>query len=162
MAAVELISLRGDLLELRDARLVEKMMREAKTWALVDGLATTVAGGLVIRFPAMDKVLDRWAEDRDFWVRRAALLALLKPLREGAGDFKRFGRYADSMLDEKEFFIRKAIGWVLRETSKKQPPLVYEWLLPRAGRASGLTVREAVKYLPAHQARQIIAAHKRA
>ena len=35
------------------------------------------------------------------------------------------------MLEEKEFFIRKAIGWVLRETAKKRPTLVYEWLLPR-------------------------------
>ena len=36
------------------------------------------------------------------------------------------------MLDEKEFFIRKAIGWVLRETSKQRPDEVYAWLLPRA------------------------------
>jgi 3-methyladenine DNA glycosylase AlkD len=65
------------------------------------------------------------------------------------------------MLEEREFFIRKAIGWVLRETSKKRPALVYEWLGPRAGRASGLTAREAVKFLPDAQAHQIMAATKR-
>jgi 3-methyladenine DNA glycosylase AlkD len=59
-----------------------------------------------------------------------------------------FARYADGMLSEREFFIRKAIGWVLRETGKKRPELVAAWLAPRAHRASGLTVREAVKYLP--------------
>ena len=42
------------------------------------------------------------------------------------------------MLDEKEFFIRKAIGWVLRETSKKRPDEVYEWIAPRTHRASGV------------------------
>jgi plasmid stability protein len=47
-------------------------------------------------------------------VRRTALLALLLPLRRGAGDF---ARYAEALLEEREFFIRKAIGWVLRETS---------------------------------------------
>jgi 3-methyladenine DNA glycosylase AlkD len=52
------------------------------------------------------------------------------------------------MLEEREFFIRKAIGWVLRETSKKRPELVFDWFLPRAERASGVTTREAVKYLP--------------
>jgi 3-methyladenine DNA glycosylase AlkD len=64
----------------------------------------------------------------------------------------RFGRYADAMLDEREFFIRKAIGWVLRETGKIRPDEVFAWLLPRAARASGVTIREAVKYLtPEHR-----------
>lgn len=61
----------------------------------------------------------------------------------------RFGRYADGLLDEREFFVRKAIGGVLRETGKKRPDLVYSWLAPRAHRASGVTLCEAVKYLPA-------------
>ena len=53
------------------------------------------------------------------------------------------------MLDEREFFIRKAIGWMLRDTGRKRPDLVYEWLLPSAARASGVTIREAVKPLSA-------------
>ena len=50
---------------------------------------------------------------------------------------------------EKEFFIRKAIGWVLREVAKRRPGLVASWLGERVHRASGVTVREAVKPLPA-------------
>jgi 3-methyladenine DNA glycosylase AlkD len=103
-------------------------------------------------------VLDRWAAAEDFWMRRSALLALLKPLRRGDGDFERFCRYADAMLDEREFFIRKAIGWVLRDTARKRPDLVYRWLLPRAARASGVTVREAVKWLSDEQRRSVLAA----
>jgi 3-methyladenine DNA glycosylase AlkD len=106
-------------------------------------------------------VLDRWACDDDFWLRRSALLALLLPLRRGEGDFGRFGRYADAMLEEKEFFIRKAIGWVLRETAKKKPARVVRWLLPRAARASGLTVREASKPLPLADRARLLAAHGR-
>ena len=60
------------------------------------------------------------------------------------------------MLDEREFFIRKAIGWVLREVGKTRPRLVSDWLLPRASRASGVTMREAVKYLPASQRQRIL------
>ena len=96
----------------------------------------------------------------NFWLRRSAMLALLGPIRRGGGDFCRFGRYAESMLHEKEFFIRKAIGWVLRETSKKRPELVNEWLVPRAHLCSGLTMREATKYLPAEQAKVLLAAAK--
>src|SRR3972149_4934827 len=109
--------------------------RESQTWAVVDFLAIQVAGPLVVRFPDLGAVLDRWATDSDFWVRRAAMLALLLPLRRGARDFERFSRYADGMLEEKEFFIRKAIGWGLREAAKKGPQLVGAWVAPRIPRA---------------------------
>ena len=153
MAAVELLVLANSLLGPHDIDLVERLIRESKTWALVDTLAVSVTGNLVERYPELDEVLDRWSGDDDFWVRRSSMLALLRPLRRGEGDFERFSRYADAMLEEKEFFIRKAIGWVLRETSKKRPDLVYEWIAPRAGRASGVTMREAIRYLKPEQQR---------
>lgn len=120
-----------------------------ETWALLDELAVRVVGSVIERFPAESgPLLDRWAEDPgSFWVRRAALLALLDPLRSGAGDFDRFGRYADAMLGDPEFFIRKAIGWVLRDTAKRRPDLVRAWVEPRMGAMSGVTRREAMKYL---------------
>jgi 3-methyladenine DNA glycosylase AlkD len=62
------------------------------------------------------------------------------------------------MLEEKEFFVRKAIGWVLRETAKQRPQLVFEWVLPRAGRASGVTIREALKPLSGEQRAEVLAA----
>jgi len=146
-AAVELLDMHGALLLPADLSLVERLIRESHTWALVDTLSARVAGSLVERHPTLARKLDRWARDPDFWVRRAAILSLLVPLRRGGGDFDRFGRYADAMLDEREFFIRKAIGWVLREVSKKRPALVADWLAPRIDRASGVTRREALKYL---------------
>jgi 3-methyladenine DNA glycosylase AlkD len=160
--AVMLLESYIDLLKKSDLRLVERLIRESKTWALVDFLAPNVAGRLVEANPGLEESLDRWAKDTDFWVRRAALLALLKPLRRGEGDFERFARYADAMLEEREFFIRKAIGWVLREVSKKRPELVYDWLLPRAARTSGVTMREAVKYLPEAQRNRVLAAYRTA
>jgi 3-methyladenine DNA glycosylase AlkD len=160
MAAVELLETGSARLEPGDISLLERLIRESRTWALVDGLAANVAGPLVVRNAALAATLDRWAVDDDFWVRRSALLALLLPLRRGEGDFDRFCAYADAMLGEREFFIRKAIGWVLREASKKQPDRVYDWLEPRAGRASGVTVREAVKYLSATQRDAVLAAYR--
>ncbi len=163
-AATELLTLRVGLLEVRDLLFLERLIRDSHTWALVDALAPSIAGPLIEReeprFPEVETTLDRWAADEDFWVRRAALLVHLLPLRRGAGNFERFARYADAMLEDREFFIRKAIGWVLREVGKKRPALVAEWLLPRAQRAAGLTVREAVKYLPEDARKAILAAHR--
>lgn len=149
---VELLAASNPSLRVDDAPLLERLLRESGTWALVDALAASVVGALVERDPdGWAPILDRWAADADFWLRRSALLALLVPLRRGGGDFARFARYADAMLDEREFFIRKAIGWVLRDTAKKRPDLVFDWLLPRAARASSITIREAVKPLSEEQ-----------
>jgi 3-methyladenine DNA glycosylase AlkD len=102
-AAVELLELRSDALRPADMELVERLIRESRTWALVDGLAASVAGMLVERYPELSKTLDRWSSDEDFWVQRSALLALLVPLRRGEGDFARFGRYADSQRSSATF-----------------------------------------------------------
>jgi 3-methyladenine DNA glycosylase AlkD len=148
--AAFLLEAHVDLLSPSDLPLIERLVRESKTWALVDVLAGDVLGKLLLQHPEAAPQLDAWAADDDFWVRRSALLSQLEPLKEGA-PFDQFFGYADSMLDEKEFFIRKAIGWVLRDSSKKRPDEVFEWLLPRAERASGVTMREAVKYLSPEQ-----------
>ena len=161
LAAVELLADRRDVLVPADLGLVERLLRDSRTWALVDPLAIHVAGSLVAAHPEdLGPTLDRWVEDGDFWIRRSALLALLVPLRQGGGDPDRFFRYADARLDETEFFIRKAIGWVLRDTSRRRPELVRDWLAPRTGRASGVTMREAVKYLEPEDRDGLMAAYR--
>jgi 3-methyladenine DNA glycosylase AlkD len=159
LAAVILLDTHAELLSPRDLKLIERRIRESKTWALVDVLAVHVVGSLVLRYPATVTVLDRWAQDDDFWVRRSALLAMLRPLKQGF-DFGPFDGFASSMLHEKEFFIRKAIGWVLRETAKTRPDEVYEWLAPRTHLASGVTIREAVKYLDPNRRKRLLGAYK--
>jgi 3-methyladenine DNA glycosylase AlkD len=162
MSAVLLLVQRVKLLGPADLDFVERLVRESKTWAYVDALAGDVAGAVVLREPLGTRAtLDRWAADADFWVRRSALLSLLRALRRGEGwAFVQFTGYADAMLDEKEFFIRKAIGWVLRETSKRRPDLVADWLAPRTQRASGVTMREAVKYVDVADRERLMLAYQ--
>jgi 3-methyladenine DNA glycosylase AlkD len=161
LAGVILLADRRSLLGPVHAPLIEQFLRTSGTWALVDSLAADVMGSLVERFPELLATLDRWAADEDFWIRRAALLALLVPLRRGdLTHFDRFAGYADAMLAEPEFFIRKAIGWVLRETAKRHPDVVAAWLAPRARQISGVTIREAVKWLPADQRDRLLAVYR--
>ena len=163
LAAVELLVALRDRLEPPDLRWLETYFREAGTWALVDPLAVQVAGPLTRRDVASGRAtLDRWAADEAFWLRRAALLSFLLPLRAGDGAaFEAFTRYADAMIEEREFFIGKAIGWALREYAKRRADEVYAWLLPRAARASTLTLREAAKQLPAERREALLAARAR-
>ncbi|MEM7482851.1 MAG: DNA alkylation repair protein [Acidobacteriota bacterium] len=156
-----LLTSRLDLLEVADFALLENLLRRAKTWAHVDALAVHGAGPLVEQHPAAgSEVLDRWIADDDFWIRRSAILALLLPLRRGGGDWPRFVRYGDRLLDEKEFFLRKAIGWVARETSKERPEIVVDWVRRHLDRMSGVTFREAVRRLPDGVREELTAAYK--
>jgi 3-methyladenine DNA glycosylase AlkD len=160
MAAIFVLDRFARMITVDDLGLLERLVRESRTWALVDGLAVDVIGRLAEADPSgISPHLDRWSVDGDFWVRRASLLAELRPIRHGA-PLDRFLARADQMLEEKEFFIRKAIGWVLREAAKKRPDEVAAWLAPRTHRASGVTMREAVKYLPRADADRLMAAYR--
>ncbi|MEM7048625.1 MAG: DNA alkylation repair protein [Acidobacteriota bacterium] len=154
------LALRVGLLTAEDLALTENLLRKANTWAHVDELSVRLAGSLVERFPAAGRAaLDRWNRDDNFWLQRASLLALLIPLREGRGDWPRFSRYADHLLEEKEFFLRKAIGWVLREASQKTPDKVAAWVRSRLDRMSGLTFREGTRRLPEEVQAELKAAY---
>jgi 3-methyladenine DNA glycosylase AlkD len=150
-AAIALLERKRKLLEERDLPWVLDMVDASKTWAHVDWLAIEVIGDLVTRYPASLRWLPKWAKQKNFWIRRTALLAQHDALKRGEGDWELFTRLAALMLHEREFFIRKAIGWVLREVSKKRPKLVYEFLREHRDEASGLTLREGAKYLSAAQ-----------
>jgi len=150
--AVALLERRSNVLASSDMELVEYLLRSSHTWALVDWLCTKVAAPVVEREPEMTAaVLKRWSRDEDFWIRRASMLAQLPALRAGAGDFELFASFASGMVGEKEFFIRKAIGWVLRDLSKKRPNIAFDFLLYHVNEVSGLTLREGSKYLSEEQ-----------
>jgi 3-methyladenine DNA glycosylase AlkD len=160
--AADLLAVRSDVLTPNDLPLLERLLRESRTWALVDTLAPSVVGPLSERHPAdVEPSLDRWADDPDYWLRRAALLAHLIPLRQGRGDWDRFTRYADPLLEDPEFFVRKAIGWVLRDTARQRPELVLTWVEPRAARMSSITLREAVKPLDPADRDRLLASRAR-
>jgi 3-methyladenine DNA glycosylase AlkD len=158
--AIELLGERWELLRASDMKLLERLLRDSHTWAYVDALAVHVVGPLVERHRGLARTLDRWSRDDDFWIRRSALLALLLPLRRGEGDWRRFVGYADRMLDEREFFIRKAIGWVLREVAKKRSDRVARFVGERIDRISGVTLREAVRYLGPADRERLLAAYR--
>jgi 3-methyladenine DNA glycosylase AlkD len=145
-AAIGVLERRRKVLGEDDAAWLIGLVRQSACWAHVDWLATKLVPRALPKSPG--KLLRGWARDEDFWVRRTALLAQLDALRGGGGDFELFGALAVPMLGEKEFFIRKAIGWILRDTSKKRPALVAAFVKEHADAMSGLTLREATRRLP--------------
>jgi 3-methyladenine DNA glycosylase AlkD len=147
-AAVGLLERKRALIGTADARWLIGLVRASACWAHVDWLATKIVPRALGSEPARARTLRTWARDRDFWVRRTALLAQLDELRAGGDDFALFEELAVPMLGEREFFIRKAIGWVLRDVSRKRPELTFAFAKRHGAAMSGLTWREATRRLP--------------
>jgi 3-methyladenine DNA glycosylase AlkD len=160
MVAIEVLIRNVHLLTAEDLAVAEGLIRASRTWAYVDALAVKVVGDLVRRYPELAAVLDTWVTDENFWIRRTSLLALLPGVRAGEPDLERLSAYGDVLIGEREFFIRKALGWVLREVAKGEPAWVTAWVRSRVTRISGVTIREAVRHLPAPDRDDLLAAYR--
>lgn len=95
--------------------------------------------------PQVQSRMDDCLAHTHLWVRRVAMLHQLG--WKAHTDQHRLFRYALALASEKDFFIRKAIGWALRDHARHQPDAVRAFLAQHAQQLSGLTRREAGKHL---------------
>jgi 3-methyladenine DNA glycosylase AlkD len=116
-------------------------------WDTVDLLAVHVVGGLVAADPKLTADMDAWIVDDDLWVARTALLHQLR--YKDNTDTGRLFSYCLRQSGHPDFFIRKAIGWCLREYAKTDPDAVRGFLARERGRFAPLSVREALKNIGA-------------
>lgn len=116
-------------------------------WDTVDALASHVVGGLVDADPELKADMDAWIVDDDLWVARTALLHQLR-YKEHT-DTERLFAYCLRQSGHPDFFIRKAIGWCLREYAWTDPEAVRGFLAREKGRFAPLSVREALKNIGA-------------
>ena len=131
--------------------LLEQLVRTGAWWDVVDDLAAHVVGQVLLDHRSdATPVLDAWSVDAEsLWVRRAAMLAQLRH-RERT-DTGLLERVLVANLDDtaygKEFFIRKALGWALRQHARTDAAWVETFVRTHADRLSGLSRREALKHL---------------
>jgi 3-methyladenine DNA glycosylase AlkD len=120
-------------------------------WDTVDGIAASVVGPLVMANPSLANEMDRWIEDENLWVARTALLHQLRYKRQT--DANRLFRYCEFRAGDREFFIRKAIGWALREYSKTDPEAVQGFIEGHGEDLSGLSKREGMLWITGRKKR---------
>ena len=123
----------------------EELVVTGAWWDYVDSIASRGMGAMLTAHPQPTKVLLRtWAKDDDIWKRRTAILAQLHAKR--ATDTKLLADVIGPSVGDTEFFLRKGIGWALREYSKTDPDWVTGFLDAHPG-LSNLSRREALKHL---------------
>jgi 3-methyladenine DNA glycosylase AlkD len=130
-------------LTLDDLQWLLDLAQQKSWWDTVDCIVKVV-GKIVRRSGAKGvRAMDRAIRHSDLWVRRIAMLHQLGWRSEC--DSERLFRYAELLAAEKEFFIRKAIGWALRDYAWHDWRAVEKFLATSEEKFSGLTVREASK-----------------
>ncbi|WP_282692139.1 DNA alkylation repair protein [Streptomyces sp. CC208A] len=122
-----------------------RLVTTVSWWDTVDHLAAHVVGGLVAADPALAGEMDVWIDDEDPWTARTALLHQLR-FKEGT-DADRLFSYCLRRAADTDFFLRKAIGWSLREYAKTAPGEVRAFVAENRSLFSPLSVREALKHL---------------
>jgi 3-methyladenine DNA glycosylase AlkD len=126
--------------------LYQRLIVEGAWWDLVDDVATHLVRRLVVDHPTETwPTIERWVDDDDMWLRRAALICQV-----GAKEDTDADRLFDMCLrlaHRQEFFIRKAIGWALREYARVDPDAVARFATENRDRLSPLSYREATKHL---------------
>lgn len=125
----------------------EEIIRTGAWWDLVDGVAHRIGELLQAHRAELDGVLRRWSEDPDMWIRRSSIIAQLGA--KANTDAGLLATVIQANLSDREFFIRKAIGWALREYAKTDPAWVREFVAKHKADLSPLSRREALRNLPA-------------
>ncbi len=143
--AVDVLRKRAGTLELDDLSRVRGLIVERSWWDTVDPLAIHVVGALVRANAELSRSMDEWIVDPHLWVARTAMLHQL--MWKADTDPERLARYVRLQAGHPDFFMRKAIGWALRQYARTDPDAVRSLVGELDGALSGLSKREALKHL---------------
>lgn len=125
----------------------EHLITTKSWWDTVDSVATKTVGALVRAHPELARAMDQWIDADDRWLARTAVIHQLGS--KAATDCDRLFAYCERRASDTDFFIRKAIGWALREYAKTDGPAVQRFVADHAGALSNLSKREALKNISA-------------
>ncbi|KFN02850.1 DNA alkylation repair protein [Bacillus clarus] len=123
---------------------LEELIVTKSWWDSVDGIVPTFLGGIFLKHPELiSAYIPKWIASENIWLQRSTILFQLKYKQQMDEDllFWIIGQLKSS----KEFFIQKAIGWVLREYAKTKPDIVWEYI--QNNELAPLSRREAIKHI---------------
>ena len=133
-------------LQLEDASFVLSLIKSKSWWDTVDMIASHLIGQILLQNRTkFTLTIKAWVKDDNMWVRRTAIISQLKHKAEL--DTTLLNYALTNNFGSKEFFINKAIGWILREHSKLDPNWVVTFIDNNKKSLSNLSIREGSKYL---------------
>ena len=142
--AQELIYSNHKKFKVDDINLFEYMIIHKSWWDTIDFLAPKILGKYFNLFPEeIEKNIQRWILSNNIWLQRSSLLFQLKYKEDLNTQLLK--KTINSLSNSNEFFVNKAIGWMLREYSKTNKTWVLDFI--NRTKLSRLSSREALKYI---------------
>jgi 3-methyladenine DNA glycosylase AlkD len=127
-----------------DINLFEFMIIHKSWWDTIDFIAPKLVGRYFNLYPnKRDSTIQKWLASNNIWLQRSSILFQLNYKDELDKEFLSY--IINSLLDSKEFFINKAIGWILRQHSKIDPVWVKEFV--NNTKLDRLSHKEALKLI---------------
>lgn len=143
--ASDLLRANAGRLRAEDISTLSYLITTDSWWDTVDALASPTIGQMVLNHPELGEVMDAWIDHDDIWLARVAIIHQLRFSEQT--DVDRLFRYAQRRAGDAEFFIRKAIGWALRQYARTDPDAVRAFVHAHRAELSPLSIREATKHL---------------
>ena len=145
--AQELFFQNNKNLKIGDIQLIEFMITNKSWWDTIDFIAPKIIAKYFKLYPEKtESQIDKWIKSNNIWLQRSCLIFQLKH-RENL-DTHLLSYTIQSLLGSKEFFINKAIGWILREYSKTNQEWVIDFV--QKTNLNSLSRREALKFIKTH------------
>lgn len=130
--------------EIEDIALFEYMVTHKSWWDTIDYIAPKLIGNYFLKFPEQrNQYVEKWIASNNIWLQRSAILFQLKYKSNLDPDF--LEKVILSLNNTNEFFINKAIGWILREFSRTNPTWVLKFV--KTNTLSNLSKKEALRLI---------------
>ncbi len=144
--AMDLLNKVAKKAEICRVDLYEYLIQNKSWWDTVDFIAINLVGEHFKRFPTIIvPYTEKWMDSQNIWLQRTAVLYQLKYKKDT--DLTLLTSYIERLFGSREFFINKAIGWILREYSKTDADWVIGYVKYNETNLAGLSKREALKWL---------------
>jgi 3-methyladenine DNA glycosylase AlkD len=125
------------------------------SWAVIDALCGDVLGPLLAREPQAVLQIRAWVDSPVLWLRRAAMVTLVKPARRGLLLDQSYTLAAELLCDPEDL-VQKAVGWLLREAGKTDMARLEAFLRRHGQRCARTTLRYAIERFPETLRRELL------
>ena len=116
-------------------------------WAKCDSFCNHTVGGLIEKFPESVSEVKSWANSENRWVKRAAAVSLIIPVKKG-GFLREVFEISDMLLSDKDDMVQKGYGWLLKEASRKHQKEVFSYVLKNGKAMPRTSLRYAIELMP--------------
>lgn len=132
-----------------DMKIFEEWLKKyVKNWAHCDDFCTHAMGYFMLMYPEFLGKLDKWAAAKNRWLRRAAAVTLIYPVRKEGKYLGKIFEIADKLLEDEDDLVRKGYGWMLKEASNVYPKKVFNYIMRRKDKMPRVSLRYAIEKMP--------------